>query len=170
MLGTFTGHGLQIPFPHYQVGLAAHLDLELLLRAEQHPVAHLHRPNVMSDSKDFSPRQTPGYLCCRRDNDAAAASTLTFFAQQPDQHTVVQHLNLELAVGHGERVRAAGAAVRSALAPGPGRTGRAARNVESPATLPGRGSDSITGLSLSSLRVAVPLQLHAHLPRFTRSV
>ena len=107
MLGALTGHRLQVPFPHYQVGLAAHLDLELVFCAEQHPVTHLNYADVMSDTKNFSPRQPLGHVGRRRDNDAAATSTLTVFAQEPHHYPVVQHLDLELAVGHGERLRAA---------------------------------------------------------------
>ena len=62
MLGALTGHRLQVPFPHHQVGLAAHLNLELIFWAEQHPVTHLDCANVMSDAKDFSPGQPLGHL------------------------------------------------------------------------------------------------------------
>ena len=62
MLGALTGHRLQVPFPHHQVGLAAHLNLELIFWAEQHPVTHLDCANVMSDAKDYSPGQLLGHL------------------------------------------------------------------------------------------------------------
>ena len=102
---------------------------------------------------------------------AAGASAAAVLAHQAHDHAVVEHLDLELAFGHRKRVRAAFGGAR--YGPYLGTTGRAwyypetlvypetrwrnlnrgrwrglqsRPDVRGPVRLPGRGSNSITGL------------------------
>src|SRR6478752_7786631 len=65
--GPFTGHRLQVAFTQDQVGFAGHLDLVLVLGAEEHPLAELDRADVLSDSGHLAPDEPLGHLCGRRD-------------------------------------------------------------------------------------------------------
>jgi hypothetical protein len=156
MFGALAGNGLQITFPHHQVSAPAHLELELIFGVEQHPVAHLDGTDVATDPVHLTPGQPLGHLRRRRDDDAAAAPALALLAHEAHHHAVVEHLDLELAVGHGDE----GSAPFGAAQCGP--WCRQRRDIgmteECPVRLPGRGSNSITGLTVSSLYAVAPLQ------------
>ena len=64
---------MQIALAQHQVGLACHLDLVGIVRAEQHPVAELDRTNMLPDAGDLAPDQALGDLGGGGDQDAAAA-------------------------------------------------------------------------------------------------
>lgn len=107
MLGALTGYCLQVPFPHDQVSAPTHFDFELVVRVEQHPVTDLDSTDVMTDAVHLTPAQPLGYLRGRWDQDSPTTASLAVFTHKAHDHTVVEHLNFELAFGHGKRVRAA---------------------------------------------------------------
>ncbi len=102
MFGALAGNSLQITFPHYQVRAPTHLELELIFGVEQHPVADLDATDVVTDPVHLAPGQSLGHLRRRRDDDATAAPALALLAHEAHHHAVVEHLDLELAVGHGD--------------------------------------------------------------------
>ena len=104
MLGAIAGNGLQIPFPYHQVRTPPHLELELVIGVEQHPVTHLNAADVATDPVHLTPGQPLGHLCRRRDEDSTAATALALLAHEAHHHAVVEHLDFELAIGHGDRV------------------------------------------------------------------
>src|SRR5690606_12346986 len=72
------------------------LDLVAVLRVEQHVVADLHRPHVGADGDHLAPRQAPGDLRGRGDEDAPLRLALPVGVVEAHEHTVVQHLDGEL--------------------------------------------------------------------------
>src|SRR5690606_38644553 len=57
VLCPFTGHGVDVAFPHHEVRIALDLDLQLFLGVEQHSVAHLDVTYVVTHSQDIAPGQ-----------------------------------------------------------------------------------------------------------------
>src|ERR1700716_672643 len=72
MLGAIAGNGLQIPLPYHQVRTPPHLELELVIGVEQHPITHLDAADVATDPVHLTPGQPLGHLCRRRDEDSTA--------------------------------------------------------------------------------------------------
>src|SRR5712664_3880762 len=56
------GHGVNVPLAQDDVLLALHLDLEPVLRVEEHLVPDLDRADVWSDGHRLGPGQAPGHL------------------------------------------------------------------------------------------------------------
>src|SRR6478736_6195043 len=73
--GALTGHRLQVSLSQHQIRLAGNLDLELVLRTEQHPVTELDRAHVLPDAGDLAPDQTFGNLRGRRNQDPGPGLT-----------------------------------------------------------------------------------------------
>ena len=114
MLGALSGYGVQLPLPHHEVRGALHLDLVLVVAAEQDPVAHLDGAHVLPDAEDLSPDQTFGNLGGCRDDDPGTAAPLAGAVGDPDHDAVVQHLDLELRVLHQSDATAHGRALADA--------------------------------------------------------
>jgi hypothetical protein len=78
------------------VVVAPDLDLVAVLGVEQHPVAHLHGPDVGADGHDLGPRQPLRHLGGGGDEDAARRRALSLGARRAHQHAVVEHLDGQL--------------------------------------------------------------------------
>lgn len=93
MLGALAGYRLQVPFPHHQVRAPVHLNLELIVWVEQHPVADLDGTDVVTDAVHLTPAQPLGYLRRRWDEDPPAAAALAALAHKSHYHAIVEHLD-----------------------------------------------------------------------------
>jgi len=89
---------MDVTFPHDQIRLSLYLHLELVGRIEQHPVTNLHTADIVAHAQDVAPRETVADLGRRWYNDAAAGTSLPFFARLLHQQAVVQELNLQFVI------------------------------------------------------------------------
>src|SRR5262245_13139290 len=98
------GHGMDVAFAKDQVVLAAHFDLVPVFGAEQHPIALLDGPDVLTLAHDLGPHETFRHLCGGRDQDPTGRSALALIARDPNEQAIVHHLDRELLVraGHGD--------------------------------------------------------------------
>src|SRR3546814_15678425 len=85
---------MDVALAHHHIDLAVDLDLGLLVRVEQDPVALLDRTRVRSDTDDLRPGQpAAAHGSRRRDDDAAGRAAFAGLLVEFDQDPVVAHVD-----------------------------------------------------------------------------
>src|SRR3954453_14634760 len=92
-LDALGGDGVHVALAQDDQVLAVHLDLVLVLRGEEHLVAHLDLPGVRPDAARLAPPQPLGDLRGGRYQDPAAGPAVAVLLAEGDQQAVVQHLD-----------------------------------------------------------------------------